>query len=234
MANYRTRRLAEDRPNEVTGADETPVAREADAPNNPSAAPASAAPADNPVEQAAQAALKLRLSELEAAEHWRQEQRPRPPPPEQQEAVAQAQREVQQWLAERPGIVGHPGAHEASRRLIVDGYMLASPAWRRAMEERGFAPGDYSTPPQRSSVPLAAKPQAAVEEAPDRHVHISAPVSRGAPSYTGKQIVSAEQAARNLTPQQLEAARLSGITAEEYARNLMRMLRLKESGALQQ
>jgi hypothetical protein len=72
----------------------------------------------------------------------------------------------------------------------------------------------------------APAPEPSIQVKPERQVQVSAPPSRDVPSNNGKRQTNKI----TLTREQVEAAKASGISTEEYAKNLMLINDLKASG----
>jgi hypothetical protein len=203
--------------------------------------------------------LRQRLAELQRAElaaqqlHAEQAERiqrqfrgdPAQPQSPQQAALEQAKKDVSEWLAVRPGIISDPQAIATSTKLVSEGYLLASPAWRREMEARGFSSRDYSQPAQPAKPveqgPLATEEQyeqPKSEEPPmDEPEHraesryLSAPVSReGGVSLSGERSLSPNSF--RLSPDERLIAKGSGISEVEYARQKIKLEQMKRQGSI--
>jgi hypothetical protein len=203
--------------------------------------------------------LRQRLAELQHAEQVQQERYrlqqeqisrqfqgdgQQQQPTAQQQAIAKAQQEVNDWLAVPPGIVTDPQAIATSTRLVQQGYQLASPAWRDAMERNGFVSKDYSQQSAKPVVhqgPLATEEQPKPErleseeqpmEEPEHRAearYMSAPVSReGGVSLSGERSLSASSV--RLSPDERHIARTSGISEVEYARQKIKLEQMKRQG----
>jgi hypothetical protein len=146
---------------------------------------------------------------------------------------------AKEWLKERPQYVFD--AQENARIRVVhnallrEGHEPYSPSYFAEAEKRLAEPEEVD----RSAVDEAlaqARAAAPVEDVFDhensrlrispRRVAVSAPPSREVPSSNG----SRDQGRVTLSLQQKEAARISGISEEEYAMQMLRLRQEKEAG----
>src|SRR5262245_43263350 len=201
---------------------------------------------ESPAEKAAQSALKARLAEMERAEGLqRQQQRPpqhvaEPPqaPQEPEDPLAHLPPRVQRWYREHPELATDPEraaqvqyCHHVARREV--GQEFTDPYFDR-MEAMLFGPATNGRAESKPT-PQAANYAPARNSAPQRQparmsVAVSAPPSREAPSMTTGR---PQGGPVRLTNEQIDAARFSGVSPEEYARQLERMNRMKSRGEMQ-
>jgi len=207
--------------------------------------PATESPADVAAKEAI--ALQLRLREMERAEQLnRQPQQPPPQASELQQPQPQGPAmppAVQKWLAEHPEYcdasdqVAQAEIYTATLKCNRDGKSWEQPDFIPTLERHlGIAPrtngqAQQHRPIERPSPAPAAAPRS--EAPPPRQYRsttpVSAPPSRDVPSFrTGRPQGGPVQ----LTKEQFEAARFSGISPEEYARQLVKMERMKASGEI--
>ena len=203
---------------------------------------------ESPVEKAAKdaIALQLRLREMERAEQLNREavqQQPHAAEPQQQQQQSQQPMpaHVEKWLADHPQYmdpndqVAQAEIYTATLKCNRDGKSWEQPDFIPTLERHlGIAPatnGQQHRPIERPS-PAPAAPRYA---APPRQqqqrsaIPMSAPVSRDSPSMaTGRPTGGPVQ----LTAAQREAARFSGISEAEYARQLVKMERMKAAGEI--
>ena len=85
-------------------------------------------------------------------------------------------------------------------------------------EAAATAPEFFKPPPPKQPVQ------------PSRSAYMSAPVSREVPDGIPRELKPSQV---RLSPEEVEAARLSGISTVAYARNKLRLLREKASGQRQ-
>lgn len=210
----------------------------ASTPSTPPLPPSDAAP---PTDDGASAALIAQINALRQAEQAQEhaaKQQQEAARHQHEHATAQ-QREIGEWLAQRPGLNEHPQAIALSRHLIQQGCVLGSPFWREQMEARGFRPGDYRP---RAEIPESAlattEPQAAKHEQPtmdkterdESARFVSAPVSRSnGPSYGGYRL---SPSSIRLSKDERDIARASGMSDIEYARQKIKLSEMKAAGLL--
>jgi len=121
-----------------------------------------------------------------------------------------------------PRRLAHLGA--AHHDALAEGNAADSPEYFSFLERRlGY----------RSDVPgaLPFDPMDSVSKptAPARRVMVSAPVSRSA-SASGGADLTAMRGRVELTPQEREAAKISGVTEREYAQQKVRLMLAKRDG----
>src|SRR5262249_55867475 len=147
---------------------------------------------------------------------------------------------VQKWLSEHPEYcdpndqVAQAEIHLATVKCMRDGKTWNDDDFLPSIERHlGIAPRSngqtQQRPIERPSPAPAAPPR---YEAPPRQrstAPVSAPPSRDVPSFsTGRP----QGGSVRLTPAQQEAARFSGISEAEYARQLVKMERMKAAGEI--
>jgi len=209
---------------------------------------------ESPVDKAAKEAiaLQLRLREMERAEQLNREAAQPPPhaaePPQQQQPAMPAH--VATWLAEHPqymdpnDAVAQAEIHLATVKCMRDGKTWNDSDFIPTIERHlGLAPRSngahrpeavrvVGNPPPFRNVSVS-EPPSRYESPPLRQqrstVPVSAPPSRDIPSFqTGRPTGGPVQ----LTPEQREAARFSGVSEQEYARQLIKMRRMQQNGEL--
>ena len=199
---------------------------------------------ESPVDKAAKEAiaLQLRLKEMERAEQLNREAVQQPPPhatePQQQQPPAMPAH-VEKWLADHPQYMDRNDAvaqaeiYTATLKCNRDGKSWDQPDFLPTLERHlGIAPRSNGHAQQHRIIERPPAPAAPRYEAPRQQrsaVPMSAPVSRDSPSLaTGRPTGGPVR----LTPAQQEAARFSGISEQEYARQLVKMERMKAAGEL--
>ena len=202
--------------------------------------PATESPADVAAKEAI--ALQLRLREMERAEQLnRQPQQPPPQASELQQPQPQGPAmppAVQKWLAEHPEYcdasdqVAQAEIYTATLKCNRDGKSWEQPDFIPTLERHlGIAPRTNGQTQPRPSPAPAAPPRydPPVRRQQRSAVPMSAPPSRDVPSFqTGRP----QGGPVRLTPAQQEAARFSGISEAEYARQLVKMEQMKAAGEL--
>jgi len=226
--------------------------------SKPPEMPATESPADVAAKEAI--ALQLRLKEMERAEQLNREavqQQPRhaaeppqqhPPrhaaePQQQQPQQPAMPARVQEWLSRHPqyldpnDAIAQTEISLATMKAARDGLTWNDDDFLPSIERHlGIAPatnGQTQHRPIERPSPAPAAPPPRYESPPVRQQRsstpVSAPPSRDVPSMkTGRPTGGPVQ----LTAEQREAARFSGISPEEYARQLQRMNRMKASGEI--
>jgi len=208
--------------------------------SKPPEMPATESPVDKAAKEAI--ALQLRLQEMERAEQLQKEAVQQQPPhaaePQRQQQPQQPMpAQVQKWLNEHPEYcdpndqVAQAEIYTATLKCNRDGKSWDQPDFIPALERHlGLAPRSNGHAEQRPAP--AAPPRYA---APPRQqqqrstVPMSAPPSRDVPSFsTGRP----QGGPVRLTDKQREAAQFSGVSEEEYARQLVKMNRMKAEGLL--
>lgn len=129
---------------------------------------------------------------------------------------------AKQWLRAHPEFISDPRKNariQALHNVVVgqDDKEAYSPEYFEAMEER---------------LGMKEKPKKSVEDDEQDNNGgsiVSAPVSREVPDSSGKRSSDSQ----TLTVAQREAAKMSGITEVEYAKQLQRMKEMKANGLLQ-
>ena len=201
-------------------------------------------PTESPVDKAAKdaIALQLRLKEMERAEQLNREAVQQPPPhaaePQQQPAMPA---HIEKWLAEHPqymdrnDVIAQTEISLATMKATRDGLTWNDDDFLPSIERYlGIAPRGNGhaeqRPVERPAPAPAAPPRYAAPPRQQRSTApVSAPPSRDVPSFsTGRP----QGGPVRLTPAQQEAARFSGISEQEYARQLVKMERMKASGEI--
>ena len=212
--------------------------------------PATESPADVAAKDAI--ALQLRLKEMERAEQLNREAvqqqppqaaEPQPQQPQQptlEQYISHLPERVQRWYRKHPEFATDPEkaaqvqyCHHVARRET--GQEFTDPYYDRMESMLGLVPatnGQTQHRPIERPSPAPAPPPPRYE-APIRQqrsaVPVSAPPTRDVPSMaTGRPTGGPVR----LTPQQFEAAKFSGISPEEYAKQLQKMNRMKASGEI--
>jgi hypothetical protein len=198
---------------------------------------------ESPADEAGKAALKQRLAEMERAEAITrqaiQEPQYAPEPQESQPPPAMPAR-VEKWLAEHPQYldpndsVAQAEIHLATVKCMRDGKTWDAPDFIDTIERHlGFAPATNGrTQDMRiESRPSPPASTPAPRAAPPRQSHaVSAPPSRDPPSFaTGRP----QGGPVRLTAEEIEMARASGISPQEYAEQKKKMERMKQAGVIQ-
>jgi len=200
---------------------------------------------ESPVDKAAKdaIALQLRLREMERAEQLNREAVQQPPPqaaePPQQQSAMPAH--IEKWLAEHPQYcdrndqIAQTEISLATMKATRDGLTWNDDEFLPSIERYlGIAPRSNGhaeqRPIERPAPAPAAPPRYAAPPRQQRSTApVSAPPSRDVPSFsTGRP----QGGPVRLTPAQQEAARFSGISEQEYARQLVKMERMKASGEI--
>ena len=199
---------------------------------------------ESPVDKAAKdaIALQLRLKEMERAEQLNREAVQPPPPqaaepqaPEQptlEDHIAHLPPRVQGWYRKHPEFATDPEkaaqiqyCHHVAAREV--GEQFTEPYFDRMEQMLNLAPRTNGHAQQRPAP--AAPPRYAAPPRQRSTAPVSAPPSRDVPSFrTGRPTGGPVQ----LTPEQREAARFSGISEQEYARQLVKMNRMKAAGEI--
>lgn len=188
---------------------------------------------------------ETRLSQLEEGklefERTFEDRKKNPPQPVQQQQPANIENILAQMPAltndERDWLRQHPDAVTNQRqvaRLQVayldaeqQGIKRGSKEYFRFFEDRlGYDP-DPEDPEyeQEDGIPMS-------EPEPEPHRRVAAPVSRQAPGATQRRVQDDTKIV--LTPQQREAARISGTDEFTYAQNLKRLREMKSKGYYQE
>jgi hypothetical protein len=185
-------------------------------------------------------ALQLRLKEMERAERLQQEvqQQPQAAEPLQQEQQPPAMpAHIEKWLAEHPQYmnpndqVAQAEIYTATLKCNRDGKNWDQPDFIPTLERHLGLRQQQPARPQPQSQP---QPQPRYEAPPARqqqrsNIPVSAPPHRDSPSMTTGRPVGGPV---RLTAEQRDAARFSGVSEQEYARQLERMNRMKAAGEL--
>jgi hypothetical protein len=197
---------------------------------------------ESPADAAAKSALRERLREMENAETLtRQAQQPPPhaaePPQQQQPQPPAMPAHIEKWLAEHPEYM-NPNDHVAQAEIYTatlkcnrDGKSWDQPDFIPTLERHL---GLRQQQPRPQPQPQQPQPQPRYEAPPARqqqrsNVPMSAPPTREAPSMSTGRSPSHRVP---LTAEQRDAARFSGISEQEYERQLRRMEAMKAAGAL--
>jgi hypothetical protein len=238
------------RPQGAESPDKSPVmTAPAEAAKLPPVAETEATPIEieqpDPVAAAEKQALKQRLAEVENAEALTRAALSQPPPraaeppqPTLEQAIAALPERVQGWYRAHPEFATDPERaaqvqylHHVARREVGEEF---TPRYYDRMEAMlNIAPNGNG---QGGPVQIERPPTPPRNEAPPPRQRaysgptVSAPPTREAPSMrTGHPITRRAP----LTPAQREIARESGISEEEYSRQLEKMERLKREGVNQ-
>jgi hypothetical protein len=211
-------------------------------------------PESSPAEQAAQTAIKQRLAEMERAEALTRQQQSaqqpqfatelaiEPQEPEQQQpttehiiASSSLPERMKNWLRQHPDYVTDPVKNNQIQRMHYVAEYQAGGEWTDLYFDRmerllGFK---QDAPPNGNGAQQLVRP--AVQRQPVRQQQyagppVSAPPTRESPSMsTGRPVTRRGP----LTQEQRDIARSSGISEEEYSRQLDRMEKMKAAGVIQ-
>jgi hypothetical protein len=203
---------------------------------------------ESPADIAGKDAIRQRLREIENAERITREPVSHPqyasePPPQLQDpqeptleqAIAHLPERVQRWYKAHPEFLTNPEkaaqiqyVHHVAAREV--GEQFTDPYFDRMEQMLGLR-----ARPQPSNGNAAPTPPPAPRnvEPPPRQQRSAVPMS-APPSREPASMSTGRPASRRvpLTAEQLEMAKASGITAEEYERQLIRMNQMKAAGAL--
>ena len=198
--------------------------------------------AKSPADQAAESALRQRLKEMETADALQREQQ-QPPrhatEPQQQQPAMPAH--VQEWLSRHPEYadphnrIAQLEINLATEKCVRDGLTWNDDDFLPSIE-RHLGIGQAQASGKRETPPPAARHVEPQYSAPQRQparpmsAAVSAPPSREPPSMaTGR----ARSYRAPLNRDELEIAAASGMTPEQYQMQKERMLRMKQSGEIQ-
>jgi hypothetical protein len=191
-------------------------------------------------------ALQLRLREMERAEvlqkeaiERHQQQPPHAAEPPQQPQPPAMPAHVQEWLSRHPQYtdphnrIAQLEINLATEKCVRDGLTWNDDAFLPSIERHlGIAPRTNGGQSQHRPIERPSAP--AAHEVPPRQqqrssVPMSAPPTREVPSMASGRVPSRRLA---LTPAQIEAAHASGISLEEYERQLRRYEAMKAAGQI--
>jgi hypothetical protein len=207
------------KPDVATVADSPEVAVSVEANTSPTP------PVEKPVTHSeAETALLRQLRALRESEGYQQ----------RQTAIASAEQRRREWLAGNPlaqkNIEALDGLHsEALQSGLVD----TSPQYFDYLSERLVSmPAQQTVDPRliddmRERVARdRATPEPPPRSASSNGAMVSAPVSREVAASDGKR----QSGKMTLTREEVDAARVSGITVEEYAKNKQKYQQMRETG----
>ena len=172
--------------------------------------------------------LRSQIADLRRAEDRAQDRHGEP------DAVVTSDDRRREWIESNP--LAQQYAAELNtlhREALGAGLIDTSPSYFEFMDARlsklaaqtpAAAAGEIVKDMEQRSAQNTAREQRQQEAAPNASRYVSAPVSREIASMSGR------RGSINLTPQQRESARISGISESEYARQLLRFEELKASG----
>ena len=144
------------------------------------------------------------------------------------EAMQAARERREAWLNSTPGARGNRDALGAFHHAAIDsGLVDCSPAYFSFLEEQLAA---LKQPAAAATHMVEEMQQRIVQDrAPERPSRIpySAPVSRDIPDATGSRHGNRKI---TLTPQEVEMARVSNISVEEYGRQKLKLRTMRETG----
>jgi hypothetical protein len=215
------------------------------------------APEKSPSDEAANNAIKARLAEMNRAEtlqrappvqHYeRVESRPPEPAADPVEAaIAAMPPRVQRWYRTNPELLTNPEfaarvqyCHHVAAREV--GQQFTDPYFDRMESLLGFRQQQQPKPSNNGhAAPAAPRPASAAPAAPPRNGaaprqqqyngHVSAPPTRDVPSMASGRPVGRRVP---LTADELQIAKNSGISPEEYSIQKEKMARLRAAGAVQ-
>jgi len=193
--------------------------------------------AESPVDAAAKNALRERLREMESAEALSRRQPQQQPqyaaePQQQQPQQPAMPAHVQEWLSRHPQYtdpndqIAQAEINLATMKCVRDGLTWNDDNFLPSIERHlGIAPRANGQSQHRPPAPRSEP----VRQQQRSNVPMSAPPTRGAPSMSTGRPASRRAP---LTPEQIDAARFSGISVEEYERQLRRMEAMKAAGQL--
>jgi hypothetical protein len=199
---------------------------------------------ESPADIAATTALRDRLKEMENAERLTREAVSQHPqlatePPQEPQMPAR----VEKWLADHPQYldpndhVAQAEIHLATVKCMRDGKTWDAPDFIDTVERHlGFAPAPATNGQTRDMriesrpSPPAPAPQVAPPRRQTMSVPVSAPPTRENVSMsTGRP----QGGPVRLTAEEIEMARASGISPEEYAQQKKKLERMKQAGVIQ-
>jgi hypothetical protein len=190
-------------------------------------------------------ALQLRLQEMNRADELQRQAAQQPPqaaepqqqpqPPSLDDMIAHLPERVQRWYRNDPELATNPEkaakvqyCHHVAAREV--GEQFSDPYYARMEQMLGLAPrGNGQAAQQRPPVSAAPRHEAPARQ-PQRNIPMSAPPTRETPSFSTGRSPSRRLP---LTKDELEVARASGISAEQYQENKDKMLKMKMSGEIQ-
>jgi hypothetical protein len=180
--------------------------------------------AAKPEEDGASLALKAQIDRLNHSEQLVRQQ--------QQAAMLAhaAQEQRQAWLAKTPTAMQNRDAlgamhHDALHSGLVD----LSPSYFSYLEQRlaSLPQPVAEATAMRMTEDMAARERASQPPPPKpTRPIVSAPVSREVPSGSGRR----QNSRITLTPQEVEMARISNVSPDEYARQKLRLAQMRASG----
>jgi hypothetical protein len=200
--------------------------------------------AESPVEEAAKSAIKQRLEESQRAAEIAKQQPPQQPPQQRLAETPQQQEPVDPLEQAIAGLPERAKAwYRADSRWLTDPERAAhiNYAHHVAVRETGAEGSDDYFERMEHMLGLRSVAMPEPQPMPERKVSaptrpqysgapVSAPPSRESPSYsTGRPVTSQAP----LTRDELEIARASRISPQEYQKQKEKMLRLKAAGAIQ-
>jgi hypothetical protein len=215
-----------------------------------SAAPEAPAPAESPTppqakqppqdDDSATLALKRQIESLRQSEHIQRQQAAMPQEPMTREArLAEWQakglsHEEVRFFQDHPAMIDHPEiTNFAVHRAFEAGHPRGSAGHfdfvkksfdahvEHLMQQQAPPAMQPTTPTPKFFAPPPGR------SAPNPSAIVSAPVSREVPNSTGKRSTPGKVV---LTPSEVEAARISGLTVEAYAKQKIEYERQRETG----
>jgi hypothetical protein len=193
---------------------------------------------ESPADVAAKSALRERLREMENAETLNRQAQQQPhaePPPQPQHQQPTMPAHIEKWLAEHPQYtdpndrIAQAEIGLATMKCTRDGLTWNDDDFLPSIE-RHLGMRREQPPPRPQPQPQQPPRYEAPPRQPQRSsVPMSAPPTREVPSMTSGRPLGRRVP---LTSEQLDAARFSGISPEEYERQLRKMEAMKAAGAL--
>jgi len=215
--------------------DAPPVEQPTETVSAPPEAPA-APEAPAPRQDDATLALKREIERLRQSEQvQRQQAQPQQPMTREQRLAAwQAQGGLSpaevEFFNRNPAMLDHPEVTgHAVQQALQAGHQRGTDA-HFATVEKIFNHLTQAATPEMQPTPefFSPPPSPPARSEPNPSSLVSAPVSRSIPSASGKRHQSPGKV--TLTPSEVEAARLSGVTIEEYARQKLKYDNMRETG----
>jgi hypothetical protein len=155
---------------------------------------------------------------------------------EQEVVVPSAEDRRREWLQDNPAARQHVAAlNDLHREALDAGHTDTSPRYFDYMNDRLAslsaqhpAPGAHVIEDMQKTVAQEKQPQRQPPESAGLNAsYVSAPVSRDTVSYsTGRP----SNGRITLTPQDIEYAKIAGVTPTEYAKQKLKLQEMKETG----
>jgi hypothetical protein len=157
---------------------------------------------------------------------------PAEPTPEQRIRALNLPPLAEAWLVKHPQFVFDPRLNAKVQALhwdvLDEGHEAYGPEYFLELDRR-LGTGGAVPMPASAEVERRPTPSMNTEPADQPARVVSAPVSRETPSWSGGK-GTGRSSRVTLTPAMKEAARIAGVSEEDYARGLMRLAEEKERG----